>query len=68
MEANDFFGPKAGEVWKALKSGEKTLAQLQRATGLTPKEISMGLGWLAREGKIRIRNLDGLYLKFELMD
>lgn len=68
MEATEFFGSRAGEVWKALKSGEKTLAQIQRVTGLTPKEVSMGLGWLAKEGKVRIKNADGLYLRFELSE
>jgi predicted Rossmann fold nucleotide-binding protein DprA/Smf involved in DNA uptake len=68
MDANEFFGSKAGEVWKALKSGERTLSQIQKSTGLTPKEVSMGLGWLAKEGKIRINNFEGLYLKFELLE
>ena len=68
METNEFFGSRAGEVWKALKSGEKTLTHIQKATGLTPKEVSMGLGWLAKEGKVRIKNLEGLYLTFELVE
>jgi predicted Rossmann fold nucleotide-binding protein DprA/Smf involved in DNA uptake len=68
MEAHEFFGSKAGHVWKALKSGEKTLTQIQKSTGLTPKEVSMGLGWLAKEGKIRLKNAEGLYMKFELLE
>ncbi len=68
MNADEFFGSKAGEVWKVLKSGEKTLTQIQKATGLTPKEVSMGIGWLAREGKIRMKNTEGLYLRFELLE
>jgi predicted Rossmann fold nucleotide-binding protein DprA/Smf involved in DNA uptake len=68
MDPNEFFGSKAGEVWNALKSGGKTLSQIQKSTGLTPKEVSMGLGWLAKEGKIVVKNADGLYLKFELLE
>ncbi len=69
MESVEFFGTKAGKVWKALKAGgPKTLSQLQNATGLTLKEVSMGLGWLAKEGKVSLRNTEGLNAKFELQE
>ena len=68
MESVEFFGTKAGVVWKALKAGDKSLTQLQKSTGLTLKEVSMGLGWLAKEGKISLKNADGLYNKFSLLD
>jgi DNA-binding transcriptional regulator GbsR (MarR family) len=68
MNSTEFFGTKAGRVWAALKAGDKTLTQLQNATGMTAKEVSMGLGWLAREGKIAIKNTEGLYQKFSLTD
>jgi len=56
MDIVEFFGQKAGKVWKALNEGEKTLTQLQKSTGLTLKEVSMGLGWLAKEEKLIFRN------------
>jgi hypothetical protein len=69
MDAVKFFGTNAGKVWKVLKGGKpKTLTQLQKSTGLTLKEVSMGLGWLAKEGKIGLKNADGLHLKFELLE
>lgn len=67
MNSEVFFGNFAGKVWRALNEGDETLSQLQKSTGLTTKEVSMGLGWLAKEGKIAISNSDGLYLKFSLL-
>ncbi len=67
METVEFFGKNAGRVWRALNgTGPKTLTQLQKSSGLTLKEVSMGLGWLAKEGKIRVINAKGLHPKFEL--
>ncbi len=67
MEANAYFGMKAGKVWKALTRGSKTLTQLQKDTGMTTKEVSLGLGWLAREGKIRPINAKSVKGRFELV-
>jgi hypothetical protein len=67
-ETTKYFGSNAGKVWIALKHGAKTISQLQNETGLTSKEASMGLGWLAREGKVKIRNPDSLHFVFELVD
>ncbi len=61
------FGNMAGKVWLTLKEGPKTLTQLQKKTGLTNKEVSMGLGWLAREGKIAIQGR-GAKQKFRLQE
>ena len=67
MEANEYFGANAGRVWEALSKGSKTLTQVQKNTGLTLKEVSMGLGWLAREGKVRPINPKSVKGKFELI-
>jgi hypothetical protein len=65
----DIIGKMAGKVWKALSEGEKTLTQLQKNTGLTVKEVGMGLGWLAKEGKVAVSGDKGaLYLKFKLSE
>ena len=68
MDTIEFFGTKAGKVWEALKEGPKTITQLQKATGLTLKEVCIGLGWLAREGKILASNLEGMHIKFHLTE
>jgi hypothetical protein len=68
MKEADYFGGNAGKVWDALREGAKTLTQIQNATGLTAREAGFGLGWLAREGKVKIRNPDGLHFTFELTE
>ncbi len=69
MEHVEFFGQFAGKVWKALNSqGPRTLTQLQKSTGLSLKEVSMGLGWLAREGKVKLNGKDGFRAAFELCE
>jgi predicted Rossmann fold nucleotide-binding protein DprA/Smf involved in DNA uptake len=67
MDPNEYFGIKAGKVWEALSKGSKTLTQLQKNTGLTVKDVSMGLGWLAKEGKVRPINPNSVKGKFELI-
>ncbi len=48
-------GTAAGVVWEYLKSnGTVTTSQIQRGTGLNAALTNQALGWLAREGKIRI--------------
>jgi hypothetical protein len=46
-------GNAAGTIWRHLDQyGETSLAQLRRGTKLTDQLLFMGLGWLAREGKL----------------
>ena len=48
-------GTAAGVVWEYLKSnGPATASQLQRGTALNAAQTNQALGWLAREGKLRI--------------
>lgn len=68
MEPDEYFGKKAGRVWHALTKGPGTLTQLQKNTGLTLKEVGMGLGWLAREGKVRPVNPNSVKARFELSE
>jgi predicted Rossmann fold nucleotide-binding protein DprA/Smf involved in DNA uptake len=68
MDSNEYFGTMAGRVWNALSKGPRTLTQLQKVTGLTLKEVGMGLGWLAKEGKIRPVNPGSVRGKFELRE
>ena len=63
-----FFGTKAGKVWHSLMEGPKTLSQLQKSTGMTLKEVSMGLGWLAREGKVRMNDTESMAPRFEVIE
>jgi hypothetical protein len=43
----------AGRIWQYLAQPETaTLLQLQRGTTLPERLVPMGVGWLAREGKL----------------
>ena len=51
MEAQ--IGEAAGRIWQYLaQHGAATLPQLQRGTALPERLVPMGVGWLAREGKL----------------
>jgi winged helix-turn-helix protein DUF2582 len=46
-------GKAAGEMWAYLDArGTVSLPQLQKGTHLSARLLAMGLGWLAREGKL----------------
>jgi len=48
----DQIGNAAGKIWNTLSDKKFTQTQLKRATGLNEKMLFLGLGWLAKEGKI----------------
>lgn len=46
-------GEAAGRIWQYLaQHNAVTLRQLQRGTTLPERLLLMGVGWLAREGKL----------------
>ena len=45
-------GENAGLVWGALQNGAQGVQALKKATKLKNEDLSMALGWLAREGKL----------------
>jgi len=48
-------GEAAGQIWRWLEeNGEATVARLKQDTKLTEPLVYMGIGWLAREGKIEL--------------
>lgn len=51
---NEKAGVIAGKIWNALnEQGTLTGKDLKKAAGkLNDKDLYLGLGWLAREGKI----------------
>ena len=49
-------GETAGNIWKLLgKKGEMSVSQVSKALKETDAVVYQGLGWLAREGKLRYR-------------
>lgn len=50
-------GETAGAIWKTLsEKGEMPVTRLRNSSGLGPTLFLLGLGWLAREGKIAFRS------------
>src|SRR5439155_344523 len=48
-------GEAAGQIWRWLEeNGEATVARLKQDAKLTEPLVYMGIGWLAREGKIEL--------------
>ena len=55
----EVIGTWAGQVWNALnESGKLTVKGLNKATKLKEKELYAALGWLAREGKVSMYEVD----------
>ena len=46
-------GSVAGAIWHYLKNNnEATVTKLTREIGVNERTVLMGVGWLAREGKL----------------
>jgi hypothetical protein len=53
---HDKVGSTAGEMWKYLhERGESTVSKMAKELRQKDSVIYMGLGWLARENKVAIR-------------
>jgi hypothetical protein len=50
-------GETAGLVWNFLRSnGDSTLSTLEKKVEAPRSMVSMAVGWLAREGKIEVKD------------
>lgn len=62
MDMNiESIGTWAGEVYKALSSSETRMLgmkQIKKTTKLKKDNIMAAIGWLGREGKITVREVD----------
>ncbi len=55
-------GATAGEVWYFLEAnGETSWRQIEKRVNRPQRLLAMGIGWLAREDKISIREEAGVY-------
>lgn len=55
----EVIGTWAGQVWNALnESGKLTVKGLKKQLKLKEKELYAALGWLAREGKVSMYEVD----------
>ena len=58
-------GEIAGNIWNALNGTEgMTAKQLKKATKLVDKDLFLGLGWLLREDKLSVEEVESeLFIK-----
>ena len=67
VKVEEYFGVSAGKVWHTLKKhGPLGIAQLKKKSSLSDSEVYSALGWLAREGKIKIIGEKPLLFKYAL--
>ncbi len=53
------FGVNAGKLWTQLdETGRQNIKDLKKAVKLAEKDLYAALGWLAREGKITIEEIE----------
>lgn len=63
----DKIGLAAGEVWKYLnKHGESSISKMAKDLRQTENVVHMGLGWLAKENKVTIKQHDDMTIKAKL--
>src|SRR5437879_11789890 len=66
MEAE--IGDAAGAIWQYLdEHGVTTLSKLRQGTKLPDQLLLLGVGWLAREGKLRLVR-EGRTVRVELTE
>jgi len=52
-------GINAGKVWTVLdETGRLHVKDIKKATKLTDKDLYAAVGWLAREGKVALEEVD----------
>jgi len=52
-------GNNAGLIWSLLEKGELNVKIVKKTTKLAEKDLNLALGWLAREGKIKFKEVEG---------
>jgi len=56
-------GNAAGEIWRFLEQQTEpvNLTTLKKNVPISSSLLMMGLGWLAREGKVNVESLEASY-------
>jgi len=61
-EMTERIGFAAGEIWKYLsENGESSPIKIKANLGMSNTMLYLALGWLAREDKVSIRQLEYSY-------
>ncbi|MDX1601388.1 MAG: winged helix-turn-helix domain-containing protein [Anaerolineales bacterium] len=64
MTDTSTIGQVAGQVWQFLQGeGKSSVSAIERGVDASGREVQMGIGWLAREGKVEFSDEPrGLYV------
>lgn len=64
----DNIGHIAGAIWHYLdENNEATVTKITREIGETERSVLMGIGWLAREGKLNFnQRKQGTYITLKI--
>ena len=64
----DNIGHIAGTIWHYLEqNNEATVTKITREIGETERSVLMGIGWLAREGKLNFnQRKQGTYITLKI--
>ncbi len=55
LELNEAVGSAAGKIWSFLShNGQASASKLVENTGLDRNDVQRAIGWLAREGKLKV--------------
>jgi hypothetical protein len=56
-------GELAGKTWRHLSAeGEQTLSDLAKYLNQPVERVALAIGWLAREEKVILRNVEGVVM------
>jgi winged helix-turn-helix protein DUF2582 len=67
MEMKNQVGETAGKIWLALSSdGPQTLTQLKKKVNGSSEVVNLALGWLAREDKVDLTQVDKKTVRVQL--
>ncbi len=67
MEIKNTVGETAGKIWRTLSSdGPQTVTQLKKKIDGSGEFVNLALGWLAREDKVDLTQLDKKTIRVQL--
>jgi len=67
MDMKSTVGETAGKIWEALShDGPQTVTQLQKKINGSSEVVNLALGWLAREDKVDLAQVDKKTVRAQL--
>ena len=67
MDIKNTVEETAGKIWEALSNdGPQTVTQLQKKINGSSESVNLALGWLAREDKVDMAQVDKKTVRVQL--